>query len=138
MMIICPVCEEQRNCVWAKVMDFYVLLKLMVDKSASDLFVTTGLAPSNKVNGTITSVGSTPLSPEKVRQVVESIMDEEQIKDFRRNKELSFAIGRLGSVVFESVLFISAMKRAWYCAVLRPLFQPQKTCCYRLFSTSWS
>ena len=77
-------------------MDFDVLLKLMVDKSASDLFITTGVAPSIKVNGTITPVGNTPLSPEKARQVVESIMDEEQIKDFRRNKELNFAIGRAG------------------------------------------
>ena len=41
-------------------------------------------------------VGNTPLSPEKARQVVESIMDEEQIKDFRRNKELNFAIGSAG------------------------------------------
>ena len=77
-------------------MDFDVLLKLMVDKSASDLFITTGVAPSIKVNGTITPVGNTPLSPEKARQVVESIMDEEQIKDFRCNKELNFAIGRAG------------------------------------------
>ena len=77
-------------------MDFDVLLKLMVDKEASDLFITTGVAPSIKVNGSITPVGNTPLSPEKARQVVESIMDENQIKDFHRHKELNFAIGRSG------------------------------------------
>ncbi len=77
-------------------MDFDVLLKLMVEKGASDLFITTGVAPSIKVNGTITPVGKTPLSPEKARQVVESIMDEDQVKDFRHNKELNFAIAREG------------------------------------------
>ncbi|MBQ0712955.1 MAG: PilT/PilU family type 4a pilus ATPase [Porticoccus sp.] len=77
-------------------MDFDVLLKLMVEKDASDLFITTGVAPSIKVNGTITPVGKTPLSPEKSRQVVESIMDEDQIKDFHHTKELNFAIGRAG------------------------------------------
>lgn len=77
-------------------MDFDVLLKLMVKKDASDLFITTGVAPSIKVNGTITPVGKTPLSPEKCRQVVESIMDEDQIKDFHHTKELNFAIGRAG------------------------------------------
>lgn len=77
-------------------MDFDVLLKLMVEKNASDLFITTGVAPSIKVNGTITPVGKTPLSPEKARQIVESIMDEDQIKDFHHNKELNFAIAREG------------------------------------------
>lgn len=77
-------------------MDFDVLLKLMVEKKASDLFITTGVAPSIKVNGTITPVGKTPLSPEKARQIVESIMDEDQIKEFHRTKELNFAIGRAG------------------------------------------
>ncbi len=77
-------------------MDFDVLLKLMVEKEASDLFITTGVAPSIKVNGTIVPVGKTPLSPEKARQVVESIMDEEQQQEFRHKKELNFAIGRAG------------------------------------------
>lgn len=45
-------------------MDFDVLLKLMLEKKASDLFITTGVAPSIKVNGIITPVGKTPLSSE--------------------------------------------------------------------------
>lgn len=77
-------------------MDFDVLLKLMLEKKASDLFITTGVAPSIKVNGIITPVGKTPLSSEKARQIVESIMDEDQIKDFHRTKELNFAIAREG------------------------------------------
>jgi len=79
-----------------KVMDFDVLLDLMVQKKASDLFITAGVAPSIKVNGTIMPVGKTPLSPEKAGQVVESVMNEGQVKEFRETKELNFAIGRPG------------------------------------------
>ncbi|WP_461516940.1 PilT/PilU family type 4a pilus ATPase [Porticoccus sp.] len=77
-------------------MDFDVLLKLMVEKEASDLFITTGVAPSIKVNGVILPVGKTPLTPEKAHQVVESIMDEKQRLEFRDKKELNFAISRPG------------------------------------------
>ncbi|WP_438950918.1 PilT/PilU family type 4a pilus ATPase [Porticoccus sp.] len=77
-------------------MDFDVLLKLMVEKEASDLFITTGVAPSIKINGTIVPVGKTPLSPDQAHQVVESIMDEKQRIEFRDKKELNFAISRHG------------------------------------------
>lgn len=77
-------------------MDFDVLLKLMVEKGASDLFITAGVAPSIKINGTIVPVGKTPLSPDKAHQVVESIMDEKQQIEFRDKKELNFAISRHG------------------------------------------
>ncbi|MAZ70007.1 PilT/PilU family type 4a pilus ATPase [Porticoccus sp.] len=77
-------------------MDFDVLLKLMVEKGASDLFITAAVAPSIKINGTIVPVGKTPLSPEQAHQVVESIMDEKQRLEFREKKELNFAIGRQG------------------------------------------
>jgi twitching motility protein PilU len=86
-------------------MDFDVLLKLMVEKGASDLFITTGVAPSIKINGTITPVGKTSLSPEKALQIVESIMEEDQIKDFHRTKELNFAIGRPGVGRFRASAF---------------------------------
>ena len=43
-------------------MEFEKLLRLMVDKGASDLFITAGVAPSMKVNGKILPVTKTPLS----------------------------------------------------------------------------
>jgi twitching motility protein PilU len=77
-------------------MDFDVLLDLVVQKKASDLFITTGVAPSIKVNGVIMPVGKTSLSPEHARQIVENVMNEEQIKEFNSTRELNFAIGRPG------------------------------------------
>jgi twitching motility protein PilU len=75
-------------------MDFDVLLDLMVQKKASDLFITAGVAPSIKVNGVIMPVGKTPLTPEKSGQVVESVMNEKQLLEFHETKELNFAISR--------------------------------------------
>jgi twitching motility protein PilU len=77
-------------------MDFDVLLKLMVEKGASDLFITAAVPPSIKINGTIVPVGKTPLSQDQAHQVVESIMDEKQRLEFHDKKELNFAISRHG------------------------------------------
>jgi len=58
------------------------LLSLMVEKQASDLFITAGVAPSIKVHGKIVPVSSTPLSPEKAREIVLSVMNERQRREF--------------------------------------------------------
>jgi len=73
--------------------EFNTLLKLMVDKQASDLFVTVGVPPSIKIHGKVIPVGKTPLTPEKAREMVEGIMDEPQKAEFNHKKELNFAIG---------------------------------------------
>jgi len=77
-------------------MDFEGLLKLMVNKRASDLFVTAGVPPSLKINGRVLPVGQRALSPEKAREVVLSIMNEEQRRDFSRVHEANFAISASG------------------------------------------
>jgi twitching motility protein PilU len=77
-------------------MDFDKLLQLMVEKKASDLFVTVGVPPSIKVNGQILPVGKSSLECPQARALVESVMDEDQRKEFRKNKELNFAISREG------------------------------------------
>jgi twitching motility protein PilU len=46
-------------------MDFDRLLALMVEKGASDLFITAGVPPSIKVHGKVVPVTATPLAPEK-------------------------------------------------------------------------
>ncbi len=77
-------------------MDFEGLLKLMVSKRASDLFITAGVPPSLKINGRVLPVGQRALSPEKSREVVLSIMNEEQRRDFARTHECNFAISASG------------------------------------------
>jgi twitching motility protein PilU len=73
-------------------MEFDDLLRLMVEKNGSDLFITEGVAPSMKINGKIVPVTKTALSPAMVRQLVEGIMSDAQKHEFRTTRECNFAI----------------------------------------------
>ncbi len=77
-------------------MDFDQLLKLMVHKNASDLFITAGVPPSMKVNGLISPVAKGSLTPDQARQIVYSIMTDEQRADFDYSHECNFALSRSG------------------------------------------
>lgn len=86
-------------------MDFDRLLALMVEKSASDLFITAGVPPSMKLHGKIVPVTATPLPPEKVREIVLSVMNEKQRNEFLDNKELNFAVSARGIGRFRASAF---------------------------------
>ncbi len=77
-------------------MDIEKLLGLMVEKGASDLFITAGVPPSVKINGRVVPVTTTPLSPEKTRETVLGVMNETQRREFVQTKELNFAISARG------------------------------------------
>lgn len=77
-------------------MDFQELLKLMVEREASDLFITAGVPPSIKVHGKILPVTRTALSPDMTREVVLGVMNDAQRKEFIREKECNFAISARG------------------------------------------
>lgn len=86
-------------------MDFDRLLKLMVEKSASDLFITAGVPPSIKVHGKVVPVTATPLAPEKARELVLGVMNEKQRREFLDTKELNFAISARGIGRFRASAF---------------------------------
>ncbi len=73
-------------------MDVEKLLQFMVEKGASDLFITAGVPPSVKLNGRMMPVTKSPLSPEQSREIVIGVMNDEQKAEFKRNKECNFAI----------------------------------------------
>jgi len=77
-------------------MEFEDLLKLMVEKGGSDMFITAGVPPSVKMNGKIVPITKNPLSPDVAREVVMSIMSEDQRLEFQRTKECNFAISARG------------------------------------------
>lgn len=77
-------------------MDFNSLLKLMVHKNASDLFITAGVAPSIKVNGKVAPVTQATLTPSQAREIVYSIMSPEQRQEFETTHECNFAISASG------------------------------------------
>ena len=74
------------------VKDFQSLLKTIVKKEASDLFLTAGLPPSLKVNGVISPVSEKPLNAEQVRKLAYSLMNEQQKNEFDKTLECNFAI----------------------------------------------
>jgi len=73
-------------------MVFSDLLKLMVQKKASDLFITAGVAPSIKIDGKVTPVTKQALTPEQSRAFAYGIMTEEQRRQFEAHNECNFAI----------------------------------------------
>jgi twitching motility protein PilU len=75
-------------------MDFDALLQLVVHKKASDLFITSGWAPTIKVNGTLQQVSKTRLSASQTMEIVKSVMTDIQRKEFEDTKECQFAIER--------------------------------------------
>jgi twitching motility protein PilT len=66
----------------------------MVEKKASDLHITVGLAPQLRVNGKlIVLIDLPPLTPQDTKELVYSILTEEQIALFEQKKELDTSIG---------------------------------------------
>ncbi len=76
--------------------EFTSLLKLMAAQRASDLFITAGMAPSMKVNGTLSPVNDSPLTPQQSRDLVLSVMTPPQREEFEKTHECNFAIGLSG------------------------------------------
>ncbi|OAH96517.1 PilT/PilU family type 4a pilus ATPase [Methylomonas methanica] len=73
-------------------MDFKALLALMVEKKASDLFITAGRPPSMKVNGKVVEVSKTILNSEQTMMLVLSIMSQRQRDEFENTRECQFAL----------------------------------------------
>ncbi|MGS2717914.1 PilT/PilU family type 4a pilus ATPase [Eionea flava] len=73
-------------------MDIHKLLTAMADRSASDLFITADLPPSVKIHGELLALSSAPVSAEAAAKIVLSIMTESQRQEFKKKKELNFAI----------------------------------------------
>ena len=74
-------------------MDFKALLALMVEKKASDLFITAGKPPCMKIDGKVVDVSKNMLTANQSLQVVLSIMEQRQKDEFEHTKECQFAMG---------------------------------------------
>jgi twitching motility protein PilU len=68
------------------------LLRLMVSKGGSDLFITAGFPPAVKIDGKMTPVSSQPLAPSHTADLARSIMNDKQTAGFEMTKEANFAI----------------------------------------------
>ncbi|HMN35181.1 MAG TPA: PilT/PilU family type 4a pilus ATPase [Chiayiivirga sp.] len=73
-------------------MDIGYFLKLMTEKNASDMFLTTGAPVNIKVEGRLYPLGNTGLPAGMVKKIAYSLMDEGQVPQFERDLELNMAI----------------------------------------------
>jgi twitching motility protein PilU len=82
------------------------LLRKMVEREGSDLFITAGFPPAIKVDGTVHKATDTPLTQDQATIMVRSIMNDKQIKEFDATKECNFAIAPQGIGRFRVSAFI--------------------------------
>jgi len=72
------------------------LLRLMVTRNGSDLFLTADFPPAIKVDGKVTKVSPQPLTGAHTMALARAIMNDKQASDFERTKECNFAISPQG------------------------------------------
>ena len=82
------------------------LLRLMISRNGSDLFLTADFPPAIKVDGKITKVSPQPLTGQHTLQLARSVMNDKQAAEFERTKECNFAISPQGVGRFRVNAFI--------------------------------
>ncbi|MFA6179152.1 MAG: PilT/PilU family type 4a pilus ATPase [Candidatus Methylopumilus sp.] len=69
------------------------LLRMMITKKASDLFITAGFPPAMKIDGKLTPVTTQSLTAQHAKEIARAIMNDKQASEFDASKECNFAIG---------------------------------------------
>jgi twitching motility protein PilU len=82
------------------------LLRVMVSKKASDLFITAGFPPAFKVDGKMTPVSNQSLTPTHTMEIARAIMNDKQAQEFEGSKECNFAISPPGIGRFRVNAFV--------------------------------
>jgi twitching motility protein PilU len=82
------------------------LLRLMVSRSGSDLFLTSDFPPAIKVDGKVTKVSPQPLTGQHTMALARAVMNDKQSGEFERTKECNFAISPQGIGRFRVNAFV--------------------------------
>jgi twitching motility protein PilU len=89
-----------------QVMKIEQILGAMVREGASDGFITAGVAPSIKVHGEVFPLTEQPLTGDETMELVTSVMDSDQNKQFFNTHECNFAVTREGLGRFRASAFV--------------------------------
>lgn len=84
----------------------YDLLKMMIEKGASDLHITTGSSPRLRIDGKLVSVDHAPLLPADTKALCYSILTDAQKHKFEENSELDLSFGVKGLSRFRANVFM--------------------------------
>src|SRR3970040_200757 len=74
----------------------YDLLRALVTRKGSDLFITSGFPPAMKSDSKMTPVSQQALTPQHTSLLVRAIMNDRQAAEFEATKECNFAISPAG------------------------------------------
>ncbi|RMD71033.1 MAG: PilT/PilU family type 4a pilus ATPase [Gammaproteobacteria bacterium] len=103
----------------SQAIDFvHKLLRLLLERKGSDLFITAGFPPAIKVNGRVTPVSETPLTPAHTQEIASAVMNDKQMAQFDAHKEANFAISLPGEARFRTSAFV---QRDSVGLVMRPI-----------------
>ncbi len=72
------------------------LLRLMMQRNGSDLFLTAEFPPAFKIDGKLQPVSNAPLSPQHTVELARALMNDKQAAEFEAHKEVNFAISPAG------------------------------------------
>jgi len=86
------------------------LLRLMLSKKASDLFITAGFPPAMKIDGKMTPVSQQSLSMQHTEMLARAIMNDKQAAEFDATKECNFAISPAGIGRFRVNAFVQQQR----------------------------
>ncbi|MFN2645582.1 MAG: PilT/PilU family type 4a pilus ATPase [Burkholderiales bacterium] len=84
----------------------YDLLRALIAKKGSDLFLTAGFPPAMKIDNKLTPVSQTALSGQHTAMLVRAIMNDKQAAEFEATKECNFAIAPQGIGRFRVNCFV--------------------------------
>jgi twitching motility protein PilU len=82
------------------------LLRALLARKGSDLFITAGFPPAMKVDGKVTPVSQQSLSPVHTQELARSIMTDKQAAEFEATNECNFAISPSGIGRFRVNAFV--------------------------------
>src|SRR5512145_313612 len=84
----------------------YDLLRALVAKRGSDLFITAGFPPAMKIDGKVTPVSQQVLAPAHTAMLCRAVMNDKQAAEFEAKKECNFAINPAGIGRFRVNCFV--------------------------------
>ncbi|MEW6465222.1 MAG: PilT/PilU family type 4a pilus ATPase [Pseudomonadota bacterium] len=86
------------------------LLRLMISRGGSDLFITADFPPAIKVDGQVTKLSPQPLTMVHTQALARALMNDKQAAEFERTKECNFAVAPAGIGRFRVNAFVQQGK----------------------------
>jgi twitching motility protein PilU len=94
------------------------LLRLMISKRGSDLFITAGFPPAIKIDGKIIPQSNQVLTPQHTAELVRAVMNDRQAAEFESTKECNFAISPAGIGRFRTNAFVQQGRIGMVCRTI--------------------